>query len=90
MCPFVGGSAPGMARQVVEGYTLVNAVSLKRLTDQELNLLQFELDRKLREIRAEQPDLTDMPALQYRNRRMSRLDGALRVLRNTLQERNRR
>ncbi len=90
MCPFIGGSAPAMARQVTEGYTLVNAVSLKRLTDQELDLLQFELDRKLREIRAEQPDLTDTPALQYRNRRMSRLDGALRVIRNTLQGRRRR
>jgi 23S rRNA maturation-related 3'-5' exoribonuclease YhaM len=90
MCPFVGGSAPAMARQVVEGYTLVNAVSLKRLTDQELELLQFELDRKLREIRGEQPEMTDTQAIQFRNRRMSRLDGALRVLRNTVQERRRR
>ena len=90
MCPFIGGSAPAMARQVVEGYTLVNAVSLKRLTDQELDLLVFELEKKLREVRAEQPDLTDTQALQYRNRRLSRLDGARRVIRSTIQERRRR
>jgi hypothetical protein len=89
MSPYIGGSAPAMVKQVTEGYTLVNTVSLKRLTDSELDTLGFELEKKLREIRAEQPDLDDIASLQQRNRRMQRLDNALRVLRATLQGRRR-
>lgn len=90
MSPYVGGSAPAMVKQVTEGYTLVNAVSLKRLTDSELDTVVFELEKRLRELRGEQPDLEDIPALQQRNRRLQRLDNALRVVRATIQGRRRR
>ncbi len=90
MSHYVGGSAPAMVRQVAEGYTLVSAVSLKRFTNEELQSLQFELEKRLREIRGEQVDFQDIPALQSRNRRISRIEGALRVVRHTLQQRRRR
>lgn len=90
MSHYVGGSAPAMVRQIAEGFTLVSAVSLKRFTDEELRTLAFELEKKLREIRGEQVDLQDIPGLQQRNRRISRLEGALRVARHTLQQRKRR
>ncbi len=89
MSPYVGGSAPAMVRQVTEGFTLVNVVSLKRLTVTEMETLIFELDKKLREIRSEQPNLEDISGLQHRNRRLQRLDNALRVIRTTLQTRRR-
>jgi hypothetical protein len=41
----------------------------------------------LRDLRGEQVDLTDTLAIQGKNRRISRLDGALRVLRMSRQTR---
>lgn len=90
MGSFMGGSAPAMASQICEGYHLISAVSLKRLSNDQLRSLEFELDKRLRETRGEQVDLTDQPALQNRNRRISRLENAMRVLRGTMQERARR
>lgn len=90
MGSFMGGSAPAMANQICDGYHLISAVSLKRLASDQLRTLEFELDKKLREIRGEKVDLTDQPALQSRNRRISRIENAMRVLRGTMQERARR
>ncbi len=87
---YVGGSAPAMVRQITEGYTLVNAVMLKRFTAAELDNLIFEMEKKLREIRGEVTDVSDIQATQNRNRRLSRLENALRVVRGTRQERFRR
>lgn len=87
---FVGGSAPAMVRQITEGYTLVNAVMLKRFTANELDMLVFEIEKKLREIRGEVIDVADIPATQNKNRRIGRLENALRVVRGTRQERFRR
>ncbi len=89
MSHFVGGSAPAMVRQIAEGYTLVSAVSLKKFTVAELEQLRFEIERRLRDIRGEPMDLEDVPAIQQRNRRISRLEGALRVVRGTLGQRRR-
>jgi len=89
MSHFVGGSAPAMVRQITEGFTLVSAVSLKRFDVGELQTLQAELERRLRDIRGEQVDLSDIQGLQQRNRRISRVEGALRIVRHTLQQRKR-
>ena len=85
MGTFQGGSAPAMARQICDGFTLVSQVSLKRLSADQMTTLEFELDKRLRETRAEPVDLDDQPGLQARNRRLSRIENALRVLRHTLQ-----
>jgi hypothetical protein len=84
---FQGGSAPAMANQICDGYSLVTQVSLKRLTIDQMTMLEFELDKRLRETRATPIDLEDQPGLQARNRRISRIEGALRVLRHTMQQR---
>ena len=42
----------------------------------DLEKLTFELDRKMREIRADQPDLEDGDAVRLRNRRLQRLTSA--------------
>ena len=86
MGSFMGGSAPAMARQVCDGYTLLSATSLKRLELDQMTQLEFEMEKKLREARSDQPDLQDQVALQARNRRISRIDGQLRVLRQTMQQ----
>jgi hypothetical protein len=74
-----------MARQVCDGFTLLSQVSLKRLSLEQMTTLEFELDKRLRETRSEPVDLEDQPALQTRNRRLSRIEGALRMLRHTIQ-----
>ena len=86
MGSFMGGSAPAMARQVCDGYTLLSKNSLKRLSVDQMKQLEFEMDKKLRLTRGEQPDLSDQKALQERNRRISRIEAQLRVLRHTAQQ----
>ena len=86
MGTFMGGSAPAMARQVCDGYTLLSTTTLKRLELAQMKQLEFEMDKKLRNTRSEQPDLSDQQALQERNRRISRIEGQLRVLRHTMQQ----
>jgi hypothetical protein len=85
MGTFQGGSAPAMARQICDGYSLVSQVSLKRLTIDQMVSLEFELDKRLRDTRSEIVPVEDQQATQARNRRISRIDGALRVLRHTMQ-----
>lgn len=87
---FRGGSAPAMARQIADGYVLVNVVMMKRFTGQEIDSLLFELDKIVRKVRADQPPLDDTQALQLRNRTISRIDGAMRTLRHILGERKRK
>ncbi|HSN57517.1 MAG TPA: hypothetical protein VLT32_22800 [Candidatus Sulfomarinibacteraceae bacterium] len=84
---YMGGSAPAMANQVCDGYTLLTATILKRLTLDQMQQLEFEMDKRLRETRGTQPDLQDQVALQQRNRRLSRIEAQIRVLRHTMQQR---
>lgn len=87
MGTYQGGSAPAMANQICDGYSIVSQVSLRRLEIDQMTMLEFELDKRLRETRAEPMDLNDQAGLQARNRRISRIEGALRVLRHTMQQR---
>ena len=89
MSPYMGGSAPAMASQVSDGYTLVSAVQLKRLTDPELDLLHAELEKMLRDIRSVAVALDDIPAIQARQRRMTRITGALQQIQMTKSKRRR-
>lgn len=84
MGTYMGGSAPAMARQVCDGYTLLSKNSLKRLSVDQMKKLEFEMDKKLRTTRSEQPDLGDQQALHLRNRTISRIEGQLRVLRHCI------
>jgi len=89
MGTYQGGSAPAMASQVCDGYSLLSQVSLKRLSLEQMTKLEFEIEKRLRATRSETVDLNDQPALQARNRRISRIEGALRLLRQSIQMRRR-
>lgn len=81
---FIGGSAYSMATQVAEGYLLLNHTHLKKLGKGELATLQFELQKVLTEARGSQPPLEDVQAQQHRNRKISRLTGALNMVHHKL------
>ncbi len=85
MGSFIGGSAPAMARQVCDGFTLLSQATLKRLDVGQMRTLEFEIDKRLRETRSELVSVEDQVALTKRNRRLSRIEGAIRVLRHTIQ-----
>jgi hypothetical protein len=87
MGSFLGGSAPAMARQICDGFTLMSPVVVKKLDIKQMEMLEFELDRRLRDTRSEPMDLADQEALNQRNRRVTRIEGALRVLRMLMQKR---
>ena len=84
---FLGGSAFNMARDVCEGYILLNTTLLRRMTHEELKLLRFELERILGGIRGDQPSLDDMMAIQQRNRKISRIISAVVMVNSQLQSR---
>ena len=77
---FLGGSAYAMASQIAGGYMLVTPVILRRLSPQELNQLQFELQKIMTDERGNQPAQDDSLALQARNRKISRISNALQVI----------
>jgi hypothetical protein len=80
MSAFLGGSAWAMAKDICEGHILVTERVIRRLNGVEMGQLSHEVDRKLRELRGEQPDLEDQAALLQRNRRISRLKTAQSVI----------
>ena len=90
MANYLGGSAWAMAKDIAEGFVLVTERTFVRFEQGELEKLAFELDRFLRDVRGEQPDVEDVAAVQNRNRRLSRLTGALTMLRSYQQRRFRR
>jgi hypothetical protein len=77
---FVGGSAPAMANQIVDGFFLINKNTLKGMTPGDLGLLKSEIEKLQREVRSETPAQEDALAQQTRNRRISRLSAALQVI----------
>lgn len=79
---FPGGSAYAMVRDVASGHLMVTERTLKNLDPPDLATLSFELERHLREIRAEQPPLEDTTAVQQRNRRIQRINAAHMILRS--------
>ncbi len=70
-----------MATGIADGYHLVNERTFRLMTRSELDLFAQELDRHLREVRAEQAPLEDIVALKHRNRKIQRLSTALMILR---------
>jgi hypothetical protein len=76
-----GGSAFGYARDIAEGFQSVTERSFKGLSRPEMDQLAFEIDRALRDIRAEQVAVDDLPMIQAKNRRIQRLNGAMMMMR---------
>ena len=53
---------------------------------QQMQDLEFEIQKRLRETRADTPDQADLDAVRDRNRRISRIENAVRVLRHSMQQ----
>ena len=77
---FPGGSAWAMARDIADGYILVTARTFQRMQKAQINTLVAEINRRLRDTRSQQPDLSDSQALRLRNTQIQRLNGALRIV----------
>jgi hypothetical protein len=86
MGSFLGGSAYAMSKDIAEGYVLLSAAILKGFSTGELAQLRQQLEKVQREIRADQPASDDLPAIQKRGRKISRISSALLVL-DTLRKR---
>jgi Mg2+ and Co2+ transporter CorA len=78
---FPGGSAWAMARDIADGYILVSQRTFGRMQRAQIEQVVAEINRRLRDVRSEQPDLEDIQALRKRNMRIQRLNGALTVVR---------
>lgn len=81
-----GGSAFGFARDIAEGFQSVTERSFKGLSRPEMDQLAFEIDRALRDIRAEQVAVDDLPMIQAKNRKIQRLNGAMMMMRGYRQK----
>jgi hypothetical protein len=81
---FTGGSAYAMANSLMDGFLIPSPTTLKRLSNDELRTLKFEVEKLLRDLRGTIPDQSDGLALQRRNQKLQKLQGALSVLDNYL------
>ncbi len=81
MTSFLGGSAYAMATGIADGYHSVSERMFRTMSRAELDQMSAELDRHLREVRAEQPSLDDIEAVRHRARRIQRLNTAAMILR---------
>ena len=81
---FIGGSAYTMSRDIAEGSILLSPNTLRKFIPAELKQLGFELDRVQKEIRADQPPLDDIQAIQKRGRKLGRVTHALNLINSAL------
>jgi hypothetical protein len=79
---FSGGSAYAMASQIAEGYILLSPATLRKFQLHETRLLEIELDKLAREIRAENPPADDIPGIQKKGRKLVRINQAGMVIRS--------
>jgi len=84
MANWMGGSCPAMANQVAGGFCTVTAASLRGFLPADLSSLKLELEKQLRNARAEVPPQDDALAQQARNHKIGRLTSALQVVNNQI------
>ena len=77
MSVFIGGSAYNMVRDVADGFILVSERTFRSYKAHEIQEFTMEAERFLREVRSDQPALTEVEAIQKRQRRMRRLQQAM-------------
>jgi hypothetical protein len=84
MANWMGGSCPAMANQIAGGFCTVSAATLRGFLPTDLQALKFELEKQLRNVRAEVPPQDDALAQQARNHKIGRLTSALQVVNNQM------
>lgn len=88
MSVFLGGSAYNMVREMADGFIIVTERTFKQYKPQDLTEFQMEAEKYLREIRGNQPPVTDLEATQKRQRRLQRIQQSITVV-NAVRARNR-
>ncbi len=66
-----------MVRDIADGYVLISERTFRTYGPREIADFTVEAERLLREVRSDQPGLTDIEAIQKRQRRLQRLQQAL-------------
>jgi len=69
-----------MVRDITNGHVQVTDRTFRRLTTAEIHKLTFEIERHTRELRGDQPDLSDINALRDRNQKLVRLTRVSRMI----------
>jgi hypothetical protein len=87
MANWQGGSCPAMANQIAGGFCTVTAATLKSFLPAEVAALRLELEKQLRNARAEVPPQDDALAQQARNHKIGRLTAALQVVQHKMTSR---
>ena len=75
----MGGSAYNMVRDIADGFFLVNDRTFRGCKPKEIIDFTLEAERLLREVRSDQPALSDTEAIQKRQRRIQRLQQAMTI-----------
>ncbi len=84
MAHFIGGSAYTMAKDIAEGFVLLNGTMLRKFSRPEVQQVLFELDKLARESRSLIVEQSDIQGIQKKSRRLSRITSALLILKGKL------
>lgn len=82
-----GKSLNATAKDIAEGYVIVNPIFLKPLDEESLKGLIHQVMRVQVEMRGEKFPFNDVNAIRNRNMRLQRLHQALMIIRNFAKER---
>jgi predicted ABC-class ATPase len=77
-----------MVREMADGFIIVTERSFKQYKPKDLTDFQMEAEKLLREVRSNQPAVTDVEATQKRQRKLQRIQQAITVV-NAVRARNR-
>lgn len=82
MGAFLGGSAFMMVRDIAEGYIIATELTFRKFQPADFQAFGFEVEKLMREFRANVPPTGDVEATQKRHRRMQRLQQAITISNN--------
>ncbi len=82
-----GKSLTAVAKDIAEGYMIVNPIFLKPLDAETLKSLYGQIMKVQAEIRGEKFPFNDVAAIRSRNMRLQRLHTTLMVIKNFVKER---
>ncbi len=82
-----GKSLTAIAKDIAEGYVIVNPLFLKPLDADTLKTLYGQIMKVQAEIRGEKFPFNDIAGIRSRNMRLQRLHTTLMVIRNFVKER---
>ncbi len=85
-----GKSLKAIARDIAEGYIIVNPIFLKPLDEESIKGLYAQLKKVQMEVRSEKFPFNDVAAIRMRNMRLQRLHASTMIIRNFVKNRRMR